>query len=104
LPSGFIITRAVKHEPIDLDRLSADELKRQTDKVRGSKFTSAWSLRRLVDWIERQTVEQQLPFGKPALRKVRFKQVVGYSLGKKVYTIAIRSDGRHVHAYPDKDS
>jgi hypothetical protein len=103
LASGLIITRARKHEPIRIEDLSADELKRVTDKIRGSKFMSDWTLTRVTDWIQEQIESEPIPLGEAAVRKVKFESPVGYSDGKKVYTITIRSDGRYVHAYPDRD-
>ncbi len=54
LDSGMEITRATKHEPIDIAHLSPVELRQQTDDRHGSKFLTDWTLERLVQWLEAQ--------------------------------------------------
>ena len=101
LANGLIVVRRKKHEAIDLSGLAAMELVKRSSKVSGSKFAADWNLKRCVDWIEKQTVELGWTSESGAKTEdVSFEEAVGISRGKKVYTIRLVSDGRHVHAYP----
>jgi hypothetical protein len=105
LDSGMEITRAKKHEPVDSTKLTNDELRRQTDKVSGSKFSPVWSLPEIVSWLETQIEERgwRFPPGVQGKYRVQMNGWVGYVDGKPVNTITIMVSGRWVHAYPDKD-
>ena len=49
LGSGLQIIRRVKHEWYKgLDALKGEALRRETDKIRGSKFLSDWTLSQYV--------------------------------------------------------
>jgi hypothetical protein len=106
LASGMEITRAVKHEPIAFDRLTASQLTRLTDDRHGSKFLPEWTMARLVDWLEQQIELQdwRFPPGVRARVHVRLDDPVGYVRGRLVHTITITASGRWVHAYPDEDA
>lgn len=105
LDSGMEITRATKHEPIDFDSLTKQELRSYTDDRSGSKFLAEWSLPRVTNWIEAQIRQQgwRFPPGARTRIRVRLHEPVGYVAGELVHTITIMASGRWVHAYPDED-
>jgi hypothetical protein len=105
LDTGMEITRATKHEPIDIDSLSKQELKSRTDARSGSKFLPEWTLPRLTDWTEQQVraLGWRFPPGIQARVRVQLPTPVGYVNGDLVRTITIFASGRYVHAFPDED-
>lgn len=105
LDNGMEIVRATKHEPIDFESLSRQELTRLTDSQNGSKFLGEWSLERLTDWLEARVREQgwRFPPGVQGRVRVRMGQQVGFVRGRLVHTVTILASGRWVHAYPDED-
>jgi hypothetical protein len=53
LASGLQIIRRQKHEWLPaLQSSTPEELRRQTDKIRGSKFVATWTFTRFFEWIE----------------------------------------------------
>ncbi len=106
LDSGMEITRATKHEPIDLEVISNEELRVLTDDRNGSKFLAEWTLETYVDWLELQIerLAWRFPPGVQKRVSIRVNRPVGYVLGKIVHTVTITASGRWVHAYPDEDA
>lgn len=105
--NGLAILRRRKHEWSDaLRELPPDQFALKTGKKWGSKFSAAWTLDVLVDWIDAQvrlygwTSEVQ----SPSPIDVRTVDVVGWCDGQPVRTIRIVCDGRYIHAYPIKDA
>ena len=100
LDNGLEIVRRRKHEPVGEEVALS-----QSDKRAGSKFLPAWTLERVVDWIEQQLRQPKCPVqpGAPASHQVRLGELVGFCRGIKVHTIRIVSDGAYVHAYPVED-
>ena len=105
LPSGLAIIRRRKHEPIDFDALSSQELLWRTNKVNGSKFLPSWDLDSCVGWLQERLDELgwHRPPGCAAKADFALNQPVGYANGQQVNTIRIVSDGHYVHAYPVED-
>jgi len=100
LPSGLEIVRRKKHEPIDQSGLSREEWARQTDKRNGSKFSEAWNLERLVDFIAVRVTGLGWRKGIAQEVTIPTHENVGWVKAKPVRAIKIVSDGRYVHAYP----
>ena len=102
LASGLQIIRRKKHEWLAyLQHATPAELKRLTDKIRGSKFVASWTLNRYVEWIETQVTELGWDAQTSAeIHTVAFDQTIGYSRGKPVDRIRIELSSRCLHAYP----
>jgi hypothetical protein len=105
LVSGLQIIRRRKHEWLaSLQTASPEELRLQTNKIRGSKFLAAWTLTRYVEWIEAEVAAIEWDFATAAAEHtVRFAETVGYSKGKPVTRIRIVLSSRCIHAYPVED-
>lgn len=71
----------------------------------GGKFLPHWDVERVCNWIAAQvesagwTLEAQEP--NPLV--IRLTEDAGLVEGRTVRTIHIRTDGRHIHAYPAED-
>lgn len=105
LPNGLEIIRRRKHEPIEFDGLSRQQMKFLTDKVHGSKFAGNWLLVDYVDWVAHAIgVLGWTPATGPADHGFAEGRIVGICKGEPVHTIRIVSDGRNVHAYPAEDA
>jgi len=51
LDSGLEVVRRQKHEwRSNLEGMDAEEFRRNTDKIRGSKFLRTWTLEEYVRW------------------------------------------------------
>jgi hypothetical protein len=101
---GLQIIRRKKHEPINLEGLSREQRIRRTSKIYGSKFASAWNLVKYVEHIELRVKELKWTAATGAASdRLHLAEPVGISNGVQVHTIRMISDGRFVHAYPDKD-
>jgi len=103
LASGLEIVRRRKHEPVDLSGLTRDQLRQNTDKRAGSKFTSDWSLEKLVVWVGEQVERLGWAPGTARSSDITLDSPVGHFVGKESRTIRIISDGRYVHAFPVED-
>ena len=106
LESGLVIVRRMKHEwRTDLGHMTPERLRIHTGKVKGSKFLAAWSLDLLVEWIADQidAAGWQRQDSSFLPLDISVDEPVGLVEGRKVYTIRIVGDGRHVHAYPIED-
>ena len=105
LPSGLQIIRRRKHEGSEsIEALSGENLRRQTDRIRGSKFLSSWTLAGHVDWIEEQLI--LLGWDRDtgqAAQTVELDEGVGYSNGKRTRKIRIELSSGCIHAYPVED-
>lgn len=102
LPNGLFFSRREKHEwkPF-LAGLTGEELIRATDRRRGSKFTSAWTLSRYVTWLAAQV--ESLGWDRdtaPGEHVVEFSEITGVSSGQMVRKILIEISSGCVHAYP----
>ena len=93
LASGMEVTRATKHEPIDFDVLSAEELRNSTNDRSGRKFLAEWTLPKIVEFLEEQATSNgwKLPPGARTRVRVPMNRKIGYV------------SGRWIHAYPDED-
>ena len=101
LPSGLEIVRRRKHEAIKLAGLSAESLRRLTNKTFGSKFIASWNVERVVAFVAERVLAEgwSSETGQISL-VVEMNETVGYVNGRTVTAIKIVSDGRYIHAYP----
>jgi hypothetical protein len=102
LPNGLVLVRRMKHEwREELDRLDARKFSRETDSVRGSKFSREWTLKRYVEWVEAQILRLGWTRDTPGTDVVVvLPSPVGWSRGRSVSKIRIELSSRFVHAYP----
>lgn len=105
LGSGLEVLRRVKHEAVHVENLSRSALQRLTNKVQGSKFLESWPLPRVLGQTTMIVQEEGWVLEPGIRRQVRrhLDEPVGIVNGEVVSTICVVSDGRYVHAYPDRD-
>lgn len=103
LESGLEIIRRRKHEPIELSKLTRDDLIRLTGKRFGSKFLPDWTIVRLTAWTAEVVESHGWKTGAMQQLEVVLPESVGIVNGERVSTIRIICDGRHVHAFPIED-
>jgi hypothetical protein len=104
LPSGLVLLRRKKHEPIDFKGLTEEERARRTGKIQGSKFGPEWTLSRYVEWLSSVVDEQgwTFPPGEHKRIMLTFSEMVGLVRGKPSTTVCVEVRERYVHAWPEE--
>jgi hypothetical protein len=100
LPSGIIITRRRKHEPIKIEGLNKEDLERLTSKEKGSKFLPGTTLRQIVEMTARVLQDKGATKDLKTTYNVVHDRPVGISRGKWVRGMCVVLKGRYAHAFP----
>ena len=105
LPNGIQILRMRKHEPIETEGMTKEEVASRTDKLSGSKFLPGTSLERIVE-ITCEVLEgnNALVGSNEGYAKI-YGYPIGISRGKLVRGVRVRrsSLGRNAHAFPEDE-
>jgi hypothetical protein len=100
LPSGIEIIRRMKHEPIETEGLTREELERLTDKVSGSKFLGGMTLADIVRMTEEVLRENGASPGSGKVYNRAYDKPIGISRGRRVRRLRVVLNGRWAHGYP----
>jgi hypothetical protein len=100
LPSGIVISRQRKHEPIDIAGLSVEDLKRKTSKEKGSKFLPGTTLSQIVEMTATVLEDEGATKGLKTAYNIVYDKPIGISRGKRVKGMRVVVSGRYAHAYP----
>jgi hypothetical protein len=106
LASGLEIVRRIKHEwSADLDGLTPEQLAERTGGASGAKFLDFWTSESLANRIEAAvTVVGWTADGRdPDPLDLEDEREIGVVSGRRVHTMRVVCDGRHVHAFPIDD-
>ncbi len=105
LESGIQIQRRLKHERIDLDGLTQEEIVRRTDKKNGAKFLPGTTLSRIVAMTCEVLEQNNAALGSNAGYTKVYEKAVGVSRGRRVCAVKVvrSTNGTYAHAYPEDE-
>ena len=105
LESGIQIQRRLKHERIDLDGLTQEEIVRRTDKKNGAKFLPGTTLSRIVELTCEILEENNAALGSNVGYTKIYDRAVGVSRGRRVRAVKVvrSNNGAYAHAYPEDE-